>query len=230
MKYIWKKCYTKFFGRIFLGAHTVQTVPKYIWMQHCELQDHCHLWAGPPKNHCYQLLAFLNLYQYARSNMLETANFRVLCNQTGHIHFWLCPPPPKKNDQLLTFVNLYQHAKNQFIPSVYSLDTVNFKVPSHDGPHPFLTMPNPKTLKLIFMKLYLHAKTKLIPLVNLILGSSNQIGHINILKITVSSICSEEIVYLEILQSDWPRGFWESSQSLEEHCVPLNPLSQPLSK
>ena len=104
-------------------------------------------------------------------------------------------------------MNLYQHAKNQFIPSVYSSDTVNFKVPSHDGPHPFLTMPTPKTFKLIFMKLYLHAKNKLIPLVNLILGSSNQIGHINILKITVSSICSEEIVYLEILESDWLRGF-----------------------
>ena len=91
-------------------------------------------------------------------------------------------PTQKKNYQLLNFVNLYQHAKNQFIPSVYSSDTVNFKVPSHDGPHPFLTTPTPKTFKLIFMKLYQHTKNKLIPLVNLILGSSNQIGHINILK------------------------------------------------
>ena len=102
-------------------------------------------------------------------------------NQTGHIDFWLCPPK-KKNDQLLTFVNLYQHAKNQFIPSVHSSDTVNFKVPSHDWPHPFLTMPTPKTFKLIFMKLYQHAKNKLIPLVNLILESNDQIGHINMLK------------------------------------------------
>ena len=90
-------------------------------------------------------------------------------------------PTRKKNYQLLTFVNLYQHAKNQFIPSVHSSDTVNFKVPSHDWPHPFLTMPTPKTFKLIFMKLYQHAK-KLIPLVNSILESTNQIGHINILK------------------------------------------------
>ena len=85
-------------------------------------------------------------------------------------------------DQLLIFVNLYQHAKNQFIPSVHSSDTVNFKVPSHDWPHPFLTMPTPKTFKLIFMKLYQYAKNKLIPLVNSILESSNQIGHINMLK------------------------------------------------
>ena len=85
-------------------------------------------------------------------------------------------------DQLLIFVNLYQHAKNQFIPSVHSSDTVNFKVPSYDWPHPFLTMPTPKTFKLIFMKLYQHAKNKLIPLVNLILESTDEIGDINILK------------------------------------------------
>ena len=35
VKYIWKKCYKNFFGYIFLGAHTVQKVPKYIWMRHC---------------------------------------------------------------------------------------------------------------------------------------------------------------------------------------------------
>ena len=178
-----EKMLHEIFWAHFLGAHTVQTVPKYIWMQHCELQDHCHLWAGPPKNHCYQLLAFLNLYQYARSNMLETANFRVLCNQTGHIHFWLCPPKrKKKKDQLLTFVNLYQHAKNQFIPSVHSSDTVTFKVPSHNWLHPFLIKPTPKTFTLIFLKLYQHEKNKLIPLFNSILESKNQIGHINMLK------------------------------------------------
>ena len=84
----------------------------------------------------------------------------------------------KKFDQLLIFVNLYQHAKNQFISSVHSSDTVNFKVPLHDWPHPFLTIPTPKTFKSIFMKLYQHAKNKLIPLVNLILEPSDQIGHI----------------------------------------------------
>ena len=79
-------------------------------------------------------------------------------------------------------MNLYQHAKTQFISSVHSSDTVNFKVPSYDWPHPFLTMPTPKTFKLIFMKLYQHAKSTLIPLVNLSLESSDQIGHINMLK------------------------------------------------
>ena len=29
-----KKCYNNFFGCIFLGAHTVQTIPKYIWLWH----------------------------------------------------------------------------------------------------------------------------------------------------------------------------------------------------
>ena len=32
---IWKKYYKNFFGCIFLGAHTIQTVPKDIWMQLC---------------------------------------------------------------------------------------------------------------------------------------------------------------------------------------------------
>ena len=110
-----------------------------------------------------------------KTSMLESRD------QTGHIHFWLCPPK-KFFDQLLIFVNLYQHAENQFILSVHSSDTANFEVPSHDWPHPFLAMPNPKTFKLIFMKLYQHAWNKLIPLVNLILESSDQIGHVNMLK------------------------------------------------
>ena len=88
---------------------------------------------------------------------------------------------PKKIDQFLIFVNLYQQAKNQFIPCLSS-DIIKFKILSHDWLHPFLTMPTPKTFKLIFMKLYQHAKNKLIPLVNSILESSNQIGHINMLK------------------------------------------------
>ena len=96
---------------------------------------------------------------------------------------FLTIPTQKFFDQLLTFLNLYQHAKKQFIPSVHSSDTVNFiKAPSHDWPHLFLTMSTPKTFKLIFMKLYQHANNTLIPLFNSILESSNQIGHINMVK------------------------------------------------
>ena len=40
----------------------------------------------------------------------------------------------------------------------------------------------PKTFNLVCMKLYQHAKNKLIPLVNSILESRDQIGHINMLK------------------------------------------------
>ena len=58
---------------------------------------------------------------YQRQQILESGD------QTGHINFWPCPPK-KIFDNLLIFVNLYQHAKNQFIPSVHSSDTVNFKV------------------------------------------------------------------------------------------------------
>ena len=51
---------------------------------------------------------------------------------------------PKSWNWLFAFLNLYQHAKNQFIPSVHSSETANFRVRSHDWPHPFLTMPTPK--------------------------------------------------------------------------------------
>ena len=71
-------------------------------------------------------------------------------------------------------------------------------------------MPTPKSSKLIFMKLYQYAKNKLIRLVDSTLEFSDQIGHINMLK--MSSICSREIVHLEIPQSDWLRGFWPRSQ------------------
>ena len=50
----------------------------------------------------------------------------------------------KNFDQPLTVINLHEHVKNQFIPFVNSSDTVDFRVPSHDWPHPFLTTPTPK--------------------------------------------------------------------------------------
>ena len=42
------------------------------------------------------------------------------------------------------------------------------------------------------MKLYQHAKNKLIPLVNSILESSDQIGHINILKMKLFNQFAQE--------------------------------------
>ena len=66
--------------------------------------------------------------------------------------------------------------KNQFTPSVHSSNTVNFKVPSQDWPHQFLTMQTPKTFNLISMKLYQHAKNKLIPLVNSISSPESRLA------------------------------------------------------
>ena len=71
---------------------------------------------------CKKITLF-HLFIFERQSILDS------CDQTSHTHFWPCPLR-KIFDQLLIFVNLYQHAKNWFIPSVYSLDTVNFRVPS----------------------------------------------------------------------------------------------------
>ena len=53
-------------------------------------------------------------------------------------HFW--PDPPQNYWNNLTFLNLHQHAKNQFISSIHSWNTANFRVLWLDWPHPFLTM------------------------------------------------------------------------------------------
>ena len=37
---MWKKCYNNFFWHIFLGAHTIQIVTKYIWMPYSQ---HLHI-------------------------------------------------------------------------------------------------------------------------------------------------------------------------------------------
>ena len=109
--------------------------------------------------------------------------------------------------------NFCESAKNQFIPSVHSSNTVNFKVTLHDWSHPFLTMSTPKNFKLIFIKLYQHAKNKLIPLFNSILESSDQIGYTNMLKmILFHQFAQREIVHLKILQSDWLTRFRSISQ------------------
>ena len=47
----------------------------------------------------------------------------------------------KRFERFLISVNLYQHTKIQFVPSVHSADADNFRVPSPEWPHPFLTMP-----------------------------------------------------------------------------------------
>ena len=69
-------------------------------------------------------------------------------------------PTQKVFHQILIFVITYQHAKSQFIPSVHSLDTINFRVPSPDWPNPFLTTLTQQIFKhlLICLKLYQHAK------------------------------------------------------------------------
>ena len=86
---------------------------------------------------------------------------------------------------LLAFLNFYKDAKNRFIWSVYFWDTVNFRVPWPDKPHPFLTMPTQKFFDqlLIFVNLYQHAKKQFFHLfileIQSILESRDQIAHTN---------------------------------------------------
>ena len=86
---------------------------------------------------------------------------------------------PKNFWSAFNFCESISIYKKWVIPSVHSLDTVNFRVPSSDWSHPFLTTPTPKILKqlLILMNLYQHAKNE-----------------------AVSLLCSGEIVDLKILE------------------------------
>ena len=73
---------------------------------------------------------------------------------------------PKTIEITFSFPELHQHTKNQFISSIHSWDTVNFRVLQPEWQHPFLTIPS-KTLfdqLLIYVNLYLHAKNHFINL------------------------------------------------------------------
>ena len=77
-------------------------------------------------------------------------------------------------------MNLHQHAKNQFLPFVHSSDRVNYRVPSHDWPHPLLTTPTPKIFKVLLtcMNLYHHAKNQLVLEIQSTLESGDHIYYI----------------------------------------------------
>ena len=77
---------------------------------------------------------------------------------------------------------------------------MNSRVLRPNWTQPFLVMPNHKIFNrlLISVNLYEHAK-----------------------KEAISSICSGEIVDLKILQSDWLRAFWPTSQEkiFPKNCI-----------
>ena len=93
-----------------------------------------------------QILAFLNLYQHAKKISLfhlfffEIPSILESHDQTSHTYFWPCPPK-----ELLTsfwFLGIFISMQKKF-PSARSSDRVNWRVPSADWPHLFLTMSTP---------------------------------------------------------------------------------------
>ena len=70
-------------------------------------------------------------------------------------------------------------------------------------------MPTKKTFDqlLIFGNLYQHAKNQFIPS-----DHSSDIVLIACLATSILTMPTPKIVHLEILQSDWLRGFWPISQ------------------
>ena len=124
----------------------------------------------PTQKSLNQLLAFLNLYQHAKSQCipLESHQSHIRVPWPDWSHQILTMPIKKIFDQFLIFVNLCQHAKNQFILSVHSSDTANFRVPSPDWPNTFLAMRTHKIFNhlLICVNLCQHVKTQLISFVH----------------------------------------------------------------
>ena len=144
-------------------------------------------------------------------------------------------------NQFLIFLNLCQHAKNQFLPSVHSSDTVNFRVSSTNWPFLFLTILTPKIFNhfLICVNLCQHAKKSVnficsfwysqfqspetrLYWPDLFLTMLNQkkiLSTINFWEFV--STCKElrwfidlrwRNGYLKILESEWLRPFWPISQ------------------
>ena len=126
-----------------------------------ELKNHCHFWHAQLKNHW---INFQNSYICTRMEKSDYFTFSILesHDQTGHTHFWPCPP-----NNFWSAFNCYKSAstyKKSVIQFVDSSDRVNFRVPSYDWPHPFLTTTTPKifNILLICMILYQHPKNQLI--------------------------------------------------------------------
>ena len=84
-----------------------------------------------------QKISLFHLFILQIQSILESHH------QTGHIHFWPCSPPRIFN-HLLICVKLYQHANIQLVASVFSWDTVNFRVQRLDWLHSFLAMLHQK--------------------------------------------------------------------------------------
>ena len=72
---------------------------------------------------------------------IHTLIHQILGSHELNDHACLTRPNQESLKKLLDFLNLHQHAKNQFLTSIHSWDTANFRVLWSNWPHPFLTMP-----------------------------------------------------------------------------------------
>ena len=96
----------------------------------------------PTQNSLNQLLALLNFYQHAKIRLFQVFIFEIQSileswDQTGQAHFWPCPP----KNVLISFklLRISISIQKVFIPSAHSSDAVNFRVPTPEWPHQFLT-------------------------------------------------------------------------------------------
>ena len=94
---------------------------------------------------------------------------------------------PKIIDSTFSFPELVPAWKNHFIPSVHFWDTVSFRVPWPDRPHPFLTNAHPKNFWTAF----------------------NSCDHVSTCKKSVYSICSffNYSQFFRVPSPDWPHPF-----------------------
>ena len=116
---------------------------------------------------------------YSICSFLRYSHFRV--PWPDRQHQFLTMPTHKTFYHFWIFANLYQHAKIQFTPSVYSLDTVNFRY-NH-----FWPSPPPK-----FSNIFKHAK---------ICTSMQKIGYFHLFILDIKSLLesTDQIDYTHIL-------------------------------
>ena len=107
--------------------------------------------------------SFLELVSAWKKTLFHLFIFES-CDQTGPSHFWPCPPKKSLISFLFLWSCLTMQKLSLYIPSVHSSDTVNFRVPSPDWSHPFLTMLTSTMLNHLLncVKLYQHAKNQLV--------------------------------------------------------------------
>ena len=157
MKYIWKKLQEIFWVHFFGHPYCSNGTKIHLDVELRNKRPLSSL-TRPTQKSLNQPLAFLNLYQDAKTSMLEVANIRVLWPDWPHP--FLTMPTQKYFDQLLIFVNLWICIKMPKISlfHLFILQIQSILKSHHMTGHTHFDHANPKNFQINFHEIVTACK------------------------------------------------------------------------